>query len=166
MFFGSYRLFWPRINSGKLPHEGQRAAINKNHMQTMKMLPEMFKVTRRIAGLTGVGAAMMAATTFGNSLDSYAPIDLIGRGIAQTVNDEIKAEITKLGRDNLFLITGTLKPSSSVTDKAGSLKTVSARGRTGRGAEALATFAAESLAGGIVVLAAGASHARAPRRSG
>jgi len=82
---------------------------------------------------TAIGSTVVVRA---EGLASYAPVDVIGRGLAATLDNETQQAIRAYGRDGIFWgITGTLKPHAKVTYKAGDLKDVAVQGSSGRGAE-------------------------------
>lgn len=65
-----------------------------------------------VAALAAIGAGPVKVQPVDGAAGNG--IEIIGRGIASKADEELKKEVAKYARDNLFGVTGTLKPSGDV----------------------------------------------------
>jgi len=103
-------------------------------LPTAKLSPLKFT----LIGLSALFAYISSSQTVSaeSSFKSYAPVDVYGRGLAVTIENEAKAQVQRFAKSGIFLgLTGDLKPSAKVSYRAGDLRPVSINGQTEPGAE-------------------------------
>jgi hypothetical protein len=110
--------------------------MHKKHRTQQMNMKTTIVSSLKLQALTLVSALTLVGASAQAQIPSYAPIDLLGRGLATSLNKEMQDSIQAFGRDGIFLgITGTLKPWANVSYNSGSLKEVCVHGQRGAGAE-------------------------------